>query len=468
MNFADAVEQMDYDAEARTQNGMKAFEHTSDKVLDYFSVAGSSRRMDVSQEFINAIAENEDLAMRALLWVRDVRGGAGERGQFRRNLQALEKSRPKLAGQIMHMVPEVGRWDDLFAYQNPINVEKAFDMIGQALRDGNALCAKWMPRKGESAVKLRTHLGMSPKQYRKTLVGLTDVVESYMCAKEWSKIDFSKLPSLAAARYQKAFEKNAPKEYATYINSLQKGEAKINAGAVYPYDVVLSCKRGNEAVANAQWDALPDYIPEGRKIFPIVDVSGSMSVRATPSVSAMDIAISLGLYVAERNKSDFKNLWMTFSSDPRIEKISGKLSDRIRAMRNNTHWGMSTNLHAAFGKLLDVAKRGKVSQDDMPDTLLIMSDMQFNYCVNYDDRAQKMIERKYREAGYKVPQIVYWNLSMYQQGNVPVKFDERGTALVSGFSPAILTSVLAGDLEEFTPKNVMLKTLMNDRYNWKE
>jgi len=474
MSFAKAAQNYVNEVPARTANGMKARATTASAVLDYFGKAGSSRGTILGREFFAAMSENEELAIRALLWTRDIRGGAGERAQFRGLLSKLEQTNPTLAGRIMHKVPELGRWDDLFAYADPINRKNAFDMIGAALAEGNGLAAKWMPRKGAVAAELRKHLGMTPKQYRKTLVGLTNVVETQMCAKEWDKINFSHVPSLASARYQKAFGRNASEAYAKYLRELQKPQAerdpkvKINAGAVYPYDVTKSVNKGNAAVADEQWKALPNYVGDAR-ILPMVDVSGSMTWGNTgsPNLMPMDIAVSLGLYLSEKNTSDFKDMFLTFSGSPKMQILKGTLSQRMAQMQHS-YWGMNTDLHKAFDQILRIAKQGNVAQEDMPQVLLILSDMQFDSCTRYDDSAQQMIRRKYQEAGYEVPKIVFWNLNAgYGRDNTPVRFDrfdDRGVCHISGFSPAIMKSVLANDLEDFTPYNVMLKSLMVDRY----
>lgn len=470
MTFRNAVINTKNNAVSRTANGMKANATSANAVLDFFGLVGSSRGTDLTRQFTAALVESEELTLRTLLWTRDVRGGAGERKQFRDLLVSLEKSNPTLAGRLIHKVPEVGRWDDLFVYTDPINQGKAFDMIGQALRDGNPLAAKWMPRKGLQAAILRKHLGMTPKQYRKTLVNLTNVVETQMCAKNWDEINFSHVPSLAAARYQKAFDRNASEEYAKYIAELSKApedrdpKVKINAGAVYPYNVVKSVYSGNEAVANAQWKALPNYVGDAR-IMPMVDVSGSMGPvnGYGDRVSPMQVAMSLGLYLSEKNTSEFSDMFLTFSAEPKFVTVKGALSLRLKQMLRS-EWGMNTNLHAAFDEILRVAVSHNVKPGDMPEMLLILSDMQFDHCTRFDDNAQEMIKRKYTDAGYEVPKIVFWNLSMYGSDNTPIKFNDRGVALVSGFSPAIMTSVLADDLEGYTPYNVMLKTIMSDRY----
>lgn len=479
MSFANAALNYKNESTARTANGMKARATSASAVLDFFGKVGSYRGKDMTDQFLSALAESEELALRALLWTRDIREGAGERAQFRNLLSKLETLNPATAGKLMARIPELGRWDDLFAYTEHQNRVAALEMIRKALvEDKNGLCAKWMPRKGPRAVMLTKYLGLSPKAYRKLIVGLTQVVETQMCAKQWNEINFSHVPSLASARYQKAFGRNAQEAYSAYIRELQKPEAertvkvKINAGAVYPYDVIKSVATGNPAVADEQWKALPNFIGDA-KIFPIVDTSGSMGSMPSRNhwglgrgdyggSQPIEVALGLGLYVSEKNTSNFKDLMMIFDTTPKLVAPKGSLTQRLKSIPEIV--AGSTNLHAAFDMLLDIAIKGKVSQEDMPEMLLILSDMQFNSCVRFDDSAQEMIKRKYAQAGYEVPKIVFWNLSSYGDGNTPVRFDDKGVCHISGFSPAIMKSVLADDLEDFTPYNVMLKTLMKDRY----
>jgi hypothetical protein len=475
MSFVNAVKQSKTKAVARTANGMKAKATSASPVLDLFGLIGSARGTDITKQFVASFVENADLTMRMLQWARDIREGAGERATFRNLLSALESTDPTLAGKLMHKIPALGRWDDLFAYKDATNRNQAFALIAEALQAKNGLAAKWMPRKGPVAVELTRYLGLSPKAYRKLIVGLTNVVETQMCSKEWDAINFSHVPSVASARYQKAFGRNAKESYSAYIAELKKPQAertdpkvKINAGAVYPYDVVKSVIKGNKAVADEQWKALPNYIGDA-KVLPMVDVSGSMGSLHYNSSSALqpiDIAVSLGLYCADKNTGAFKDLFLTFSGHPEMLHLKGTLSQKMEQM-SRSKWEMNTNLHAAFDEILKIAVKGKVAQEDMPDMMLILSDMQFDSCTQYDDSAMQMIKRKYKDAGYDLPKIVFWNLSMYgkENGNTPVKFDKNGTALVSGFSPSIMKSVLANDLEDYTPYNVMLKTLMNSRYD---
>lgn len=471
MSFKNAALNMQNEAETRTENGMKARATSASAVLDFFGNVGSARGKTLTKEFASALVDNQDLAIRALLWARDIRAGAGERKQFRDLLASLESTDPTLAGRLMTKVPELGRWDDLFVYTDPINRRKAFEMIRDALTLKNGLCAKWMPRKGPVAVELTKFLNLTPKGYRKLIVGLTQVVETQMCAKEWEAINFSQVPSVASARYQKAFGRNAGEAYANYLRELQKPvserdpKVKINASAVYPYDVVRSVVKGNAAIANEQWKALPNYVGDAR-IMPMVDVSGSMgSARyGYGPVQPIEVAISLGLYLSEKNTSDFKDMFLTFSGKPKLEILKGTLSQRV-AQLEKAHWDMNTNLHAAFDEILRVAVKGSVPTEDMPEMLLILSDMQFDQCTRFDDSAQEMIKRKYAAAGYEVPKIVFWNLRA--TGDTPVRYDDRGVCNVSGFSPAIMKAVLSvEELEDFTPFNIMTKTLMNERYDY--
>ena len=472
MEFLDALRQEDM----VTENGMATNSTSLNACVDLFFNIGAMRGQDKQRliaTFSKAFNEDPKRAMKLLFWARDVRGGAGERQVFKDILVYLAENHDLVLKPNLHLISEYGRWDDLLSLAGTYLEKDAFTLISDALINENGLCAKWMPRKGAVAEKLRKFTGMSPKQYRKSLVGLTSVVETKMCAKDWNSIDFGKLPSVASARYQKAFGKNAYESYSAYIASLVKGEAKINAGAVYPYDIITSLERGNATVANEQWKALPNYL-EGANdmILPVVDVSGSMSSPAggSKTVTCMNVAISLGLYISERNEGPFKDAFITFSSKPQLQVLSGSLNDRYTQM-SDSDWGMSTDLEATFKLILDQATKHKLSQDKMPNKILILSDMEFNSATGgggwrneggkWTPTAQQMIEKMYNDAGYKIPQIVYWNIQS-RNGGVPVAFDAKGTALVSGFSPAIMTSLLGGDIE--SPQQIMDKTILSERY----
>ena len=467
--------------EARTENGMKARKNTKNALVDLFYKIGASRGKNIIPDFSAALVENPELAVRIALWARDARGGAGEREIFRQILKYLETSNPEIVERVIPKVPELGRWDDLLNFDSNEFKFKAYAVIGNALRNQNGLCAKWMPRKGQLAAELRSALGMSPKQYRKTLVNLTKVVETQMCAKNWDGINFSHVPSVASARYKKAFWRNAAEAYGSYVASLVKGDdpkVKVNAGAVYPYDVlkgVIGSFGYNTASYNKtqldlvmkQWEALPNFVGDA-SILPLVDVSGSMTSPAggfasKSGTSCLDVAVSLGLYLAEKNTGPFKDTFLTFSSDPQLLNLNGNIIQKAAQMATSA-WEMSTNLHAAFDKILSTAVKGNVPQEDMPKMLLILSDMQFNQCARFDDSAHEMIARKYEKAGYNVPIVVFWNLNAHD--NAPVQYDSRGVALVSGFSPSIVKAVLSAEMDNFTPEGIMLKTIMNPKYDF--
>lgn len=470
--FVNAVINQD----SRTQNGMKARASTASACVDLFFKIGALRGQDPIPAFTAAFVEDAEIATRIALWARDARNGAGEREIYRKVLRHAAKN---LMGheltRLINKTPELGRWDDLLVLLEDGVDEDIQNVvaskIGRALMANDGLCGKWMPRKGAMAVKLRNKLGMSPKQYRKTLVTASKVVETQMCAKNWDEINFSHVPSVAASRYKKAFNRHTPK-YKEWVEKLVKGDktVKVNAGAVYPYDVLKSVSnygwrqsfdKTELDVVKAQWDALPNYVGDAN-VLALVDVSGSMGAAvAGGKTTAMDVAVSLGLYCADKNKGKFKDTFLTFSSSPQLLHLKGDILQKVKQMVTSK-WEMNTNLYAAFEKILGVAIKGDVPQSEMPATLLIMSDMQFDQCTRFDDSAMQMFSRKYEAAGYTVPNIVFWNIMA--ASNVPVKFNECGVALVSGFSPSILKSVLSGDMEDMTPKGAMMKTIMHERY----
>ena len=465
--FVEAIK----DQEARTANGMKARKSTAKATVDLFYKIGASRGKDITADFTAAYVENSDIALRIAQWARDVRGGAGERKLFRDILVHLEKRDPDAALALLKKIPEVGRWDDIFVFTSPVLKSAAYTMLGDALRANNGLAAKWTPRKGPIANEIRAFFGMTPKQYRKSLVALTKVVETQMCANDWDNINFSHVPSVAARIYKKAFNRHTP-AFAEYVGKLVSGDktVKVNASAIFPHDVLKGLAHGYRNLDKtetdhvlAQWEALPNYVGDSN-ILPIVDVSGSMTCPAgkNTSVRCIDVAVGLGLYLADKNKGVFKDTFLTFSDKPQLVTLKGNIVEKLDQMVR-ADWEMSTNLHKAMDKILDVAVKNSVPESDMPKMLLILSDMQFNQCARFDDSAMQMIERKFADAGYTVPQIVFWNLNA--SDNVPVKADKSGAALVSGFSPSIMTSLLAADLDQFTPEGIMLKTVMVPRYD---
>ena len=472
MNLIDALQTRD----TTSENGMTTNSSSLNHCVNLFFQIGAMRGMKKERLLAKVSkAFNEDplTTIKIIFWARDVRGGAGERQIFRDCLSWLCDNRKEVLNNNIHLISEYGRWDDVLTLVGSQNCwYSALDLIKTALENKDGLCAKWMPRKGDKANIIRRYLKLSPKKYRKLLVKLTNVVETKMCAKDWKSIEYSKLPSLASSRYQRAFMKNDEIRYEEYKDSLLDGKTKINASAVYPYDIIKSIKHGGEkVVAQAQWESLPNYM-EGisERVLPVVDVSGSMETPAgnNGNVTCMDVSTSLGMYISERNEGVFKNAFITFSSKPQLQLLEGSLTDKLNQLER-ADWGMNTDLQSTFKLILNQAVKHNVPVSEMPTKVLILSDMEFDQAIseNWDDvsewnpTAQEMIKGMYEEAGYEMPGIVYWNIQS-RQDNVPTRFDEMGTALVSGFSPSIMKTILS--CEELTPYKMMIETIGSTRY----
>jgi hypothetical protein len=330
-----------------------------------------------------------------------------------------------------------------------------------------SLAGKWAPSEGSKtnptiAKKLMGKLKMSPKRYRKMLTRLRkelSIVETLMCSNKWDAINFEHVPSYAMKNYRKAFARNYEEGWEKYLGALVTGNTKVNASTLFPHDLIRQCECGDQLIEQ-QWKALPDYMKESNeRILPMCDVSGSMT--GLP----MDVSVSLGLYISERNNGIFKDVVMTFTEQPRLFTLSGK-DLRTRYEEITKLVGYNTDIDKAFAVLLDKAVTYKVPADKMPTMLLIFSDMEFDdSCINGTSMtALKAARERYLQTGYTLPKIVFWNLNARNSGgNSPVKFDETGTALVSGFSPSILTHLLSGQ-EDFSPAGIMRQTIDSDRY----
>jgi hypothetical protein len=400
-----------------TENGMVTNPTTLNKCVDLFFSIGAMRgksKDKVISLFNEAYNENPLVASKLLFWSRDVRSGAGERQIFRDIITHLVTTSPQTVRNNIGLIPEFGRWDDVLVLVGTELEGDMFTLIKESLTNGDALCAKWMPRKGIVANRLRKLFKYTPKEYRKMLVNLTNVVETKMCANDWESIDYSKLPSLASSRYQKSFVKNDSERYDEYKKGLVDGTAKVNAGAIYPYDIIKSIHLGgDEVVSQKQWESLPNWMEgSNERVLPVVDVSGSMCCPAggNDNLSCMDVAISLGMYISERNEGNFKDAFITFSERPQLQYLTGGLTERILQLRR-ADWGMSTDLEAVFSLILEQAKLNDIPQDMMPTKIMILSDMQFNQATRRNLGSHSMIESMYNEAGYKKPDIIYWNLN---------------------------------------------------------
>lgn len=457
--------------ETTTENGMASFKSTTNPLVNLFYEIGATRGRidDVLPTFQQACAKDLDIAVRILLHARDAREGMGERQHFRDMLYDLAIRDYTSAVKVIKMVPEIGRWDDLFCLLNTPAEKEMLDFYANALNEGNGLAAKWAPREKSSkkavAMKIMKHMKLSSKQYRKLLTSNTDVVETTMSDQKWGDVDYNKVPSLAHLRYTKAFKRHDGERHYDYVNSLERGEegVKINAGVLYPHNIVQQLDGCSEQVRvlEQQWKALPDFIGEGSFI-PVSDVSGSMF--GLP----MDVSIALGMYCAQRNKSAFKNMVFTFSNEPTIVNIEGLSLKEAFEKVNHADWGFNTDIEATFDMILDIAVENHVRQEDLPKFLVIFSDMQFDEASNsYRDNisAHKMIKEQYESRGYKMPQIIYWNLNA-RNGGVPVLDRESGALLVSGFSPSLMKSVLS--MTNYDPLQAVLEIVGVERYHWQQ
>lgn len=476
--FANAA--LDQATTTRTENGAVTYSTSLNAVVDMFFQIGAIRGQGydrVKSLVAPAFKQDSELAFRVALWARDIKQGAGERQTFRHVLRFLLENSDRYgdyAGRSIEAILKLGRADDLFVLLDDKDLApKVLNRIQYELENGNGLVAKWLPRKGLIAARVRKWMKLDAKAFRKLLVANTKVVETAMCEKNWDSINYSHVPSVAMARYMKAFSRNDGDRFGQYLNRVKTGEVnpetgkveKINTGAVYPYDVIRS---KDEKGRDVMWDKLPDYVPEGISFMPIVDTSGSMDAAANSGswsyggdhLSCYDVALSLGIYLAERNKGAFKDLWIDFSTTSKFNVLKGEgITEKVKNARKSRIVG-STNLEAAMKLVLNTAVKNKVHQEDLPKFLLVLSDMEFN---PYSDQAPgEQIKKDFAAAGYEAPTIVWWNIQS-RNGSTPVRANEEGMALVSGFSASIMQNLLSG---EATPVGVMMQTILKDRYNF--
>ena len=457
----------------KTQNGMPTNLSTGVAVLDLFGTIGSMRtssKLEIIKMFSRAFAEEPLLALKALFWLRDIRGGAGERSTFRIIAKHLADQHTDAMKQNLTLIPEYGRWDDMLVFFGTKLEKKALwlikdGLIGKISDDGvkgepDNLCKKWMPRQGAGMKKICAFLQVTQKEYRGIVK--TPTVEAQMSEGDWEGIAYKSVPSVAFARYAKSFGKHGATSFREFMDN-PEALAEIKAGVLFPYDVIRTLSAGGDEVAQAQWNALPNYIKEGERVLPIVDTSASMTwFKVAGEVTGLDVATGLGLYVAERNLGAFKDHFITFSSTPTLQSVGGTLRERIEQLDSHG-WGSGTDLDRVFVLILQQAIKHNVPEDEMPTKILIMSDMEFNQGTS-GLPAQGMIEKQYANAGYKCPTVVYWNLNG-RAGNNPVRWDASGTLFISGFSPSILNTALTGEEDLRTPTEMMLDTLNQERYN---
>lgn len=466
-----------------TENGAVSHSTTGTAVLDFFGKGGSVRGQDANaiSLFANAYKEDKTLALKVLFYLSDVRQGQGERQLFRLCFKWLAEQDSKIAAKLMKHIPEYTRFDNVLETLEGTELEtKALELIAKQLRadlDADSsggsptLCAKWSPSEQASsavtkrlASKLRKHMKMSPKDYRKMLSNLRkqiDVVERKMCENKWTKINYEGVPSRAASIYRKAFMRQDNTGYSKFLQQVEKGEKKINASVLYPYDIVSKFIHSSVAdqTLELQWKALPDYLKDNpHNGIVVADVSGSMD-SGSGSVAPINVAVSLAIYFAERNVGAFKDNFILFSDRASLKTLKGDtLAKKVQDVLASRPVA-NTNLQSVFNLILDKAVTHKVPESEMPSVLYIVSDMQFDSACSRDTNLE-VIQKKYKAAGYKMPRIVFWNVNSF--GDVPVKVDDKGVCLVSGCSPVILKSVLNNKIT--SPWDVMVQAVNVPRY----
>jgi hypothetical protein len=464
----------------KTKNGDFCYDSTGSALLEFFSKAGSLFKNKGSYYggestalglFKSAWATNNYKSMKLAMWSRDCRGGAGNRSGFRDIINWIANKDSNWVESNLHLIPFVGRWDDLESLINTPCENQALSFWVRAIQEGNQLAAKWAPREDKNKDvfnRLRKIAKMNPKEFRKFLVKNTNVVESDMCKNEWSEIDFNKVPSVAMARYNKAFKKHDAARFDEWKLALEKGvddngnKVKVNASVLFPHDIIRSIKENrynssDNKLEDAQFAALPNYMEGANmRIMPICDFSGSMCTGVSGNITALEVALGLGLYCSDRvgEKNPFYKKFIPFSANSVLvdwKKYSFSQAVNHTEEFNNGFYG-STNIASALNQILSSAKMFNATNDQIPNCLLILSDMQFDEGVGHSgSTVVEKCMKEWENEGYSRPKIIYWNLAGYV--GAPSTKMHDSVALVSGFSPSIFKAVLGG--EDFSPMAIL-------------
>ena len=468
-----------------TENGATTNISTFDNVLDFFYHAPAKRGQneELNQLFFKAMSENDKLATKALFYIRDIRGGQGERNTFRLGLAILKKERPAIFKAVLPLIAEYGRWDDILTFVEDQDVrtlvweQLKMDVDGVADCASISLLAKWMPSINTSskvtvalARKWAKAFDMSEKRYRQLLSELRthlQIVEQKMSNNAWGQIEYPSVPSRANLIYKNAFKKHDAVRYDEFIAKAVKGEVKINSGTLYPADIVHKyLEQGNhwdytenqgtlDQTLEALWNQLPNYADSEANALVVADTSGSM--YGTP----LEVCLSLAIYIAERNKGVFHDKFITFSEKPKLQSLVGNtLREKITNL-NAAEWSMNTNIQAVFDLILHTATSHKIKQEELPEAIFVISDMEFD-CADRNFTNFHTIQNKFNDAGYILPKLIFWNVASRGQ-QAPVTKDERGVYLVSGYSPSIFQKAI--NAVAVTPIEMMLEVLNCERYN---
>lgn len=481
-----------------TENGALAKNSTGSAVYNLFALGGSYRNRsneDIILLFKNALEEDETLALKCLFYLRDCIYGQGERRFFRVCYKWLCQNYPHIAKRNLEVLStDMCRWDDLIYVCLDTPLEGAMmDMVKkQLILDAQcktpSLLAKWVPSENASsfatkaaARKLRMALGLTSKEYRKLLSGLRtriNIVEKLMSENRWDEIEFDKIPSKAGLKYKNAFARRdiIAKKYEAFAKDKT---TKVNATTLYPYEVIAkatkcmgyygsSLNETDRAMVEKYWENLPDYL-NGKEcsMMCVVDTSGSMT--GSDAAAPINVAISLGLYCAERIGGPFKNHYISFASKPQLIKTEGiDFVDKVRRIYS-TNLCDNTNLEAVFDLLLKTATKRGVNPNDIPKTIVVISDMEIDrgtggwrwetgWTKSTAATEMEKIRQKWAAYGLKLPKLIYWNVDARQNTILDAG---PNVSFVSGMSPVIFKQVITGK----TGYDLMLDAITAERYN---
>lgn len=480
MNFADAMK--NEGRFTKTENGAVALNTTGNACLDLFGSIGALRDADenrVISLFSEAYKEDRLSATRILFYARDIREGLGERKTFRTILRYAADHCPEAIRPNLDLIGEFGRYDDLYSLvgtklENDMwaTMKVQFESDLKEMHCGNtiSLLTKWIKTADASSTETRRlgiltaqRLGYPVYNFKRIVRSMRKhigVAEGLMSTGHWDEIDYPAVPSRSMKINRNAFKRHDQDRYEDYISSVERGEAKINASALYPYDIVgeyMYKRHDVDRVLEAQWKALPDYVEKGTNALVMADTSGSMSGRP------MATSVGLAIYFAERNTGEYHNMFMTFSSEPSIIRVKGETICQKVINTMNAPWGMNTDLKAAFDKVLDIAIKGNVPTEEMPKAIIVISDMEIDRCGNREWTFYDKMEKKFEKNGYMIPNIIFWNVNS-RHDIFHADASRKGVQLVSGQSVTIFKHVL--ESLGYDPVEAMKKVIGSDRYSY--
>ena len=489
MSFTSALTNTLSNAVQLTENGAVGYVTTGKNITDMFFKISSYRNMPesaIKADFAKVYAENPNLAVKFAFYVGDIREGLGERRAFKAMIEWL--SAVENFDKLIKYIPEYNRFDSMFvlrgtALENQMVKAIELQLVSDKNDEHPSLLAKWMPSINTSSLKTKelgrwfaSQLGMTERQYRKTLSGIRqklELVESKMCANEWNSINYEHVPSKANLNYKDAFLKHDETRRRTFLEKVLKGEAKINSGVNFPHDVVHRygrCPMRKDDAIEALWANLKNTLNDASSNIMVVrDGSGSMtSTISGTSISALEVATALAVYFSERQTGEFQNKFITFSSRPEFVDLSNckTLQEKLRACHPYDECS-NTDIEATFDLVLKTAVQNNLKQEEIP-TLLIVSDMEFDCATTMSWNAHesefvplfKTIEKKFKAHGYELPKLIFWNV-MSRTGTIPMKENAAGVGLVSGFSTNVIKAVLSNELD---PYQAIVKILDSERY----